>query len=314
MSRPPATESRGWTILFVPPHPAGKTRALRVHARHVRAVSATCVLGALALLSMRAQRAAQVSATEQQLVAAEQTILQLSDSVQQLASGSDDSTAAASAPVTRTEHVVRRPMRTQFVSRPKPFAGRLGASASNPSVAPLSSRMFEGVVLPVLGTITSRFSGSRFHPILGIFRAHKGVDLSAPSGTGIVAPAAGVVRFAGRRFGTGNLVEIDHGDGVITRYLHCRVLKVHAGQHVEAGALIATVGSTGLATGPHLHFEVLVNGTAVDPLKYLVAAHDSVGRAGATLATPAAVGAGGGSGLPLTGGPAGEPPGDIGHR
>ncbi|MDB4905504.1 MAG: Peptidase [Gemmatimonadetes bacterium] len=313
MARPSAPESRGWTILLVPPHPAGKTRALRVHSRHLRAAGAFCVLGALALLSMRAQRVAEVSATEQQLVAAEQAILVLSDSVRTLADAGDSVAGGDAGAVPSPAPIRRVPVTTHLVSRPRPFAGRLGSNALTPPIAPLSSRMFEGVVLPVLGTITSRFSGSRFHPILGIFRAHKGVDLSAPSGTGIVTPAAGRVRFAGRRFGTGNLVEIDHGNGVVTRYLHCRVLRVHTGQQVEAGALIATVGSTGLATGPHLHFEVLVNGTAVDPLKYLVGAHDSAGRAGAVVTSPVPVGANGGSGLPLTSAPVGEPP-EIGHR
>jgi murein DD-endopeptidase MepM/ murein hydrolase activator NlpD len=125
------------------------------------------------------------------------------------------------------------------------------------------------MIMPVVGTITSRFSRSRFHPILQIFRAHRGVDLSAPAGTRIVAPAAGTVSAVGRRFGFGLTVEVVHSGGVVTRYAHCRSSLVRRGDQVTMGQPIATVGASGLATAPHLHFEVLVRGTAVDPIKFL---------------------------------------------
>ncbi len=125
------------------------------------------------------------------------------------------------------------------------------------------------MIMPVMGTITSPFSRSRFHPILQIFRAHRGVDLAAPAGTRIVAPAAGTVSSVGWRFGFGLTVELVHSGGVVTRYAHCRKALVRRGDHVTMGAPIATVGSSGLATAPHLHFEVLVHGAAVDPVKFL---------------------------------------------
>jgi murein DD-endopeptidase MepM/ murein hydrolase activator NlpD len=125
------------------------------------------------------------------------------------------------------------------------------------------------MIMPVVGTITSRFSRSRFHPILQIFRAHRGVDLSAPAGTRIVAPAAGTVSAVGRRFGFGLTVEVVHSGGVVTRYAHCRSSLVRRGDQVTMGQPIATVGASGLATAPHLHFEVLLRGTAVDPIKFL---------------------------------------------
>lgn len=121
--------------------------------------------------------------------------------------------------------------------------------------------------LPVIGRITSNFSRARRHPLLGVVRRHKGIDIAAPSGTRITAPASGRVRFAGRQVGFGLVVELDHGRGVVTRYAHCRSLSVAVGARVRAGQTIAAVGRTGLATGPHLHYEVLVGGRSVDPLR-----------------------------------------------
>jgi murein DD-endopeptidase MepM/ murein hydrolase activator NlpD len=131
------------------------------------------------------------------------------------------------------------------------------------------------MIMPVNGEITSRFSRSRFHPILQIFRAHRGVDLSAPAGTRIVAPAEGTVTSVGWRLGYGLTIEIAHSGGVTTRYAHCRSAMVHRGDHVAIGQAFATVGASGLATAPHLHFEVLVHGTNVDPIKFRASTHTS---------------------------------------
>jgi murein DD-endopeptidase MepM/ murein hydrolase activator NlpD len=108
------------------------------------------------------------------------------------------------------------------------------------------------------------------HPILHEVRPHTGIDLSAPTGTPIVAPAAGVVIKSERDGSYGNVIEIDHGNGIVTRYAHCSRLVVRRGQRVQRGDLIAAVGSTGLSVGPHLHYEIHVNGTAVDPLTYVI--------------------------------------------
>ena len=129
------------------------------------------------------------------------------------------------------------------------------------------------MIMPVSGQVTSRFSRSRFHPILQIFRAHRGVDLSAVAGTRIVAPAAGHVVSVGRDFGYGLMVELAHSGGVVTRYAHLRSAAVHRGDSVTAGQNIAAVGSSGLATAPHLHFEVLVHGNNVDPIKFIASTH-----------------------------------------
>jgi hypothetical protein len=108
--------------------------------------------------------------------------------------------------------------------------------------------------------------------LLRIFRPHRGVDVSAPAGTAITAPAAARVAFVGRKLGDGLMVELDHGEGVVSRYAHCKTVRVKAGDFVSFGDMIATVGSSGLSTGPHVHFEVLVRGRPVDPLKYLITA------------------------------------------
>ena len=123
-------------------------------------------------------------------------------------------------------------------------------------------------VKPLSGVITSRF-GRRVSPGGIGSTNHKGLDIAAGCGTPIYAAAGGTVEYAGTNKSLGKYVIINHGSGVKTYYAHCNSLKVSTGQTVEAGANIATVGKTGTATGYHLHFEVRVNGTSVDPQKYL---------------------------------------------
>jgi murein DD-endopeptidase MepM/ murein hydrolase activator NlpD len=110
----------------------------------------------------------------------------------------------------------------------------------------------------------------RSHPILHVARPHEGIDITAPAGTPIEAPGAGVVVKAGWEGGYGNTVELDHGYGIVTRYAHASRLAVRKGQRVERGDVIAYVGRTGLAVGPHLHYEVHVNGRPVNPLRYIL--------------------------------------------
>ncbi len=174
---------------------------------------------------------------------------------------------------------------------PKPFLGRLGfgrrpeidgmiarataLSASFRAVSDTLTRNFERLantpsILPTPGWLSSHYTQSRFHPILHESRAHEGIDVSAPMGSPIVAPASGIVKSVGREAGYGNTFEIDHGNGIITRFAHCSRIVVREGARVTRGQVVATVGNTGLSTGPHLHYEVHVNGKPVDPLKYIL--------------------------------------------
>jgi murein DD-endopeptidase MepM/ murein hydrolase activator NlpD len=128
-------------------------------------------------------------------------------------------------------------------------------------------------IMPTQGWLTSAFSSMRTHPILHIARPHEGIDVTAPMGSPIEAPAAGVVIETGWESGYGNTVSIDHGYGIVTKFAHTSKILVHEGQRVSRGERIALVGNSGLATGPHLHYEVHVNGRPVDPLKYVLPEH-----------------------------------------
>ncbi|WP_062268892.1 M23 family metallopeptidase [Endozoicomonas arenosclerae] len=123
--------------------------------------------------------------------------------------------------------------------------------------------------LPVKkGWLSSRF-GQRTDPFTGKRAWHAGIDMAGKRGSDIVAVAAGVVTWSGDRFGYGLLVEINHGNGYVTRYAHAQASKVKVGDIVTRGQTIAEMGSSGRSTGPHVHFEVIRNGKHVDPQRYI---------------------------------------------
>lgn len=128
--------------------------------------------------------------------------------------------------------------------------------------------------------ISSHFSYARYHPILKIYRPHLGVDYAAPEGTPVVASGSGKVTFAGIKGGYGKYIEIDHRNGIVTTYGHLsRFAKgIRTGANVERGQLIGYVGSTGLATGPHLDYRVKVKGNFVNPEKYVFPSEPPVDR------------------------------------
>ncbi|HBM49682.1 MAG TPA: hypothetical protein DD385_05995 [Marinobacter sp.] len=118
------------------------------------------------------------------------------------------------------------------------------------------------------GWLSSKY-GYRSDPFTGKRTWHGGVDLAGKDGSDIIAVASGVVTWAGERYGYGNLVEVDHGDGLVTRYAHAKTVKVKIGDVVQKGQVVALMGSTGRSTGPHVHFEVIRNGKTEDPVKYI---------------------------------------------
>src|SRR5690349_9246697 len=238
----------GWTLLIVPPNPLRKTRAIHIGRRHVRialAIAGLCTLTIAGLGVVVFSDSLQVTATADELADAHQMILTLTDSLQSIADlDVPDADGESGATVKN--------------------------AAAHSSVG--LARPARGITLPAVGPITSRFSRSRWHPILRIFRPHKGVDVAAAYGSNITAPAAGRVSFVGRKLGDGLMVELDHGNGVTSRYAHCSAVKVKVGDFVSFGDVIALVGSSGLSTAAHVHFEVRVRGEPVDPLKYLIQA------------------------------------------
>ena len=124
-------------------------------------------------------------------------------------------------------------------------------------------------IRPTMGFVSSGYSRSRMHPLFKENRPHEGTDFVAPAGATIVATASGRVVDVGTKIGYGLVVTINHGDGLQTRYAHCSKILVRAGQQVARGDKIAEVGRTGWATNHHVHYEVLLNGVAVDPSRYL---------------------------------------------
>jgi murein DD-endopeptidase MepM/ murein hydrolase activator NlpD len=123
----------------------------------------------------------------------------------------------------------------------------------------------------------SSYFGKRTDPFNGRQEMHKGIDFAGQMGSDVLATAAGVVTWAGKRYGYGQLVEINHGDGIATRYGHCEKILVKVGQKVKQGERIGLMGSSGRSTGPHVHYEVLKDGRQINPAKYVRVGRQSAG-------------------------------------
>jgi len=133
-------------------------------------------------------------------------------------------------------------------------------------------------IQPVRGYITAGW-GRREDPFQpGVRESHPGVDISAPMGTGIIAPADGTVIYAGQRAGYGKIIIIDHKFGITTRYGHLQRMNVQVGQHISRYDIIGYVGMSGRSTGPHLHYEVWHNGRCLDPAKYFQTSANGHGK------------------------------------
>jgi murein DD-endopeptidase MepM/ murein hydrolase activator NlpD len=153
-----------------------------------------------------------------------------------------------------------------------PGPGSVDASPGSPraetGAPPLRSTSDDRWVSPLNGRVTSEF-GMRTHPVTGVYKLHTGTDVAAAAGTSIRAASSGVVVGAEWEQGNGNTITIKHDDGVTSRYAHTSEMLVAAGDRVEVGDVVARVGSTGLATGPHLHFEVRSRGKPIDAETWL---------------------------------------------
>ena len=126
---------------------------------------------------------------------------------------------------------------------------------------------------PITKGWLSSYFGMRTHPLSGRREMHKGIDFAGPMGGQVIAVAKGVVTYAGKRYSYGNLVEIAHGNGYSTRYAHNSRIMVSVGDTVEKGFQIAEIGSSGRSTGPHVHFEVILNGREVNPIPFIRASN-----------------------------------------
>ena len=150
---------------------------------------------------------------------------------------------------------------------------RLGLSLARMTAL---ERSLQGIpqVLPASAPMVTSSYGYRRDPFTGAAAMHSGLDFKGPMGAPIYAAAKGKVTFAGRKSGYGNVVEISHGNGLMTRYAHMSKFAAKLGQSVAAGDVIGAIGSTGRSTGPHLHFEVRINDRAVNPRPFLESAPD----------------------------------------
>ncbi len=314
-------ERRPWLVMLVPPTPSSRTRTFGVSRWQAQVVMVTL---AATLLMAGGAVAAVVGAVDGPSLFGDTETDQLRERLELL----EDSLTLARAQLATDDEAVGDSLFDVLPGAPIPFpvdaapskstASRLAArkpslsrsnrSAEGSSVS-LAPRSIEG--LPVIGRLASGFSRSRRHPVLRIRRPHLGVDVAAPRGTHITSPAAGTVSFVGRKFGFGLVVEMEHTGGVRTRYAHLTASMVQVGDVVAKGTFIATVGSSGITTGPHLHYEVLVNGRQVDPLRYRLAqpaapVDDAATAPAPTDVPPAVVPGSGVLSAPATGGS--EPP------
>jgi murein DD-endopeptidase MepM/ murein hydrolase activator NlpD len=244
-----ATRRPTWTLIAVAPTVSAGVRRFELRRWHVRAAIISFV--ALAVGAFGAGLALGERGDEEQLdsaygmlTEADVTMSALADTLRALRIAATLPTLAAATPAT-------------------------GAAAADG--AKRAARPFSRFSLPVAGRVSSGFARARRHPILGIWRSHDGMDISAPRGTPIHTPASGRVMRVERQLGYGLVVEVNHGGGVHTWYAHLNAARVTVGQRVAAGTTIGTVGSSGLATGPHLHYEVRVKGRRVNPARYAFA-------------------------------------------
>jgi murein DD-endopeptidase MepM/ murein hydrolase activator NlpD len=290
---------RRWTVMVVP-HGSDSPRSFSVSERAVRAaVYAGSALGLIVVVGLgtavattgryissaiRPTEANAMSAPVGNAAEVARRVASLRDTLDvirkreaqiRLLAGlpSTDSAAAIAAGTTNADSTSAEPTRADvetLIQRADLLSARFAAVTDS---LEMNTKRFASVpsIMPTAGWLTSQFSRARVHPLLHTTRPHEGIDVAAPMGSPIVAPASGTVTKVGYENGYGNVLEIDHGNGIVTRYAHCSRIDVKSGQRVTRGQRIAAVGSTGLATGPHLHYELHINGKVVNPMTYVLA-------------------------------------------
>ena len=173
----------------------------------------------------------------------------------------------------------KKDMESISLSRTESFKGKVReninekdrADNQNIQIESIESKGFGKILWPVkYGKITSKF-GNRTHPVLKSVKFHRGVDIAVSIGTPVYSGIKGKVTFAGRKGNYGNLVEIERDDGIKVRYAHLNSIDVVTGQKVSDGEKVAETGNTGMSTGPHLHYEIIIDENPVNPLNF---AHD----------------------------------------
>jgi murein DD-endopeptidase MepM/ murein hydrolase activator NlpD len=301
---------RRWTLLVVPEGSTEAPRSFALSARALRALTTTAgIVGLVALLGLgvaissyatpsgRAARAdAQQMGRELADLRAKLAVLQ--DTIRAI--GVRDERVRNLAGLPSVDSTVREAgiggpgtpsVENDPVYRTDPTLGKLAFGARNDldalirranilsaSFAEVTDTLARNVqrlastpsIMPTAGWLSSQFTRSRFHPILHISRPHEGIDVGAPMGSPVVAPAAAIVTLVTRQNGYGLVLQLDHGNGIVTKFAHLSRVNVKQGQRVTRGQLIANVGNSGLSTGPHLHYEIHVNGKVVDPLTYVL--------------------------------------------
>jgi murein DD-endopeptidase MepM/ murein hydrolase activator NlpD len=283
------TPAKHWTILVVPPG-TGTARTITVGPRARRALVGGVSMAGLLVASSITVLFTPYASPSARILAAQNVRLQGQlDQIGVRLATLGDTLAALGARDQQIRLLAGLPTETPSAVASGAISDSAGTRASIDgmmrraselsadfiAVSDTLTRNFERLantpsIMPTTGWLSSQFSLSRFHPLLHVNRPHEGIDLAAPMGAPIIAPASGRVISVGNEPGYGNTFQIDHGNGIITKFAHCSRIVVHVGQRVTRGQLIATVGNTGLATGPHLHYEVHVNGKPVDPLKYVL--------------------------------------------
>jgi murein DD-endopeptidase MepM/ murein hydrolase activator NlpD len=228
-------------------------------AQQVAAAKADASAERLRTAGTRAEVSRAVSLVEARVTEQREALRRVTESRNALAAAMELKTdSLAAARQTREEYLAEaEALAAESASLAASIRAAQKGSGSTGSGASAS-----GLIWPVSGPVTSGF-GMRWG------RMHEGIDIAVPSGTPVHASASGQVIYAGWLGGYGNLLVIDHGDGLATAYAHNSSLPIGVGTSVAQGQVISISGSTGNSSGPHVHFEVRVNGTAVDPLAYL---------------------------------------------